>query len=225
MPTSTQEPPSLAASAPCPLRTCDTGVRPNHHTGRAGRELFCPVGGMGLTGVITRATWVNRTNQPTSYRPDRTADIDGSGPLTDGSEDNYATLTAGSTRRRRCPARPRSATRGRRHPRRADRPSCAAPVALRSRIARFPDVFPTGWPTAARAGVQRAWYRQAPRGSVGRSRHHGLLQVLDLFGDWNRIYRSRGFLPVPVVVPFGPSRTSADRQRSPPSSPVGPQRR
>jgi len=52
------------------------------------------------------------------------------------------------------------------------------------------------------------WYRKAPRRQRGAIQNiTAFYQVLDLFGDWNRVYGSRGFLQYQFLVPFGAETT------------------
>lgn len=69
----------------------------------------------------------------------------------------------------------------------------------------FPDV-PLGMPNVLNRAAVRAfnefWYRKTPR------EHHGLESLtayfhpLDMVGQWNRLYGRRGFLQYQLVVPF-----------------------
>ncbi len=179
-------------------------------------ELFwATVGGMGLTGVITRATVALRRTESAYFvvDTDRTADLDElMALLTDGSDDHYAysaawfdTTTAGVQLGRAVLTRGSLAARDelpptlRREPLRFDAPQ----------LFRFPDVFPNG---LANRRTLRAfselWYRTAPRRQRGAIQNiTAFYQVLDLFGDWNRVYGSRGFLQYQFVVPFGAEPT------------------
>ncbi|MGH3615719.1 MAG: FAD-binding protein [Pseudonocardia sp.] len=179
-------------------------------------ELFwATVGGMGLTGVITRATVELRRTESAYFvvDTDRTADLDELMTLlADGSDDDYAysaawfdTTTAGAQLGRAVLTRGSLATRDelpptlRRDPLRFDAPH----------LLRFPDVFPNG---LANRRTLRAfselWYRKAPRRQRGAIQNiTAFYQVLDLFGDWNRVYGSRGFLQYQFVVPFGAEPT------------------
>lgn len=91
------------------------------------------------------------------------------------------------------------------------------PAKLRSRPLRFaprralsaPSLFPSG--LLNRASVRafnEAWYRRAPR--VPRRGVQGIAEFfhpLDGIGHWNRIYGPRGLLQYQFVVPFGAEET------------------
>ena len=171
---------------------------------------------MGLTGVIVR--------RPSSCTPPRSAyfvvDTDRTGDLdellallTDGSDDTYGysaawfdTTTTGA-----------QLGRGRAHPRVDYATRDQLPAKLRSdplrfdapQLLTFPDVFPNGLANRATLrAFSELWYRKAPRRKRGAIQNiTAFYQVLDLFGDWNRVYGSRGFLQYQFVVPFGAETT------------------
>jgi len=197
------------------LVTSDGTIRTLTPDGPDAELFWATVGGMGLTGVITRATVALHRTESAYFvvDTDRTADLDElMGLLTDGSDDSYAysaawfdTTTAGAQLGRAVLTRGSLATRDelppklRRDPLRFDAPQ----------LLRFPDVFPNG---LANRHTLRAfselWYRKAPRRQRGAIQNiTAFYQVLDLFGDWNRVYGSRGFLQYQFVVPFGAEPT------------------
>jgi decaprenylphospho-beta-D-ribofuranose 2-oxidase len=179
-------------------------------------ELFwATVGGMGLTGVVTRAA-VQLHRTESAYfvvDTDRTRDLDElMALLTDGSDDRYGysaawfdTTTTGSALGRAVLTRGSLATveqlpAGKRaEPLRFDAPQ----------LLTFPDAFPNG--LANRLSLRafsELWYRRAPRRQRGAIQNiTAFYQVLDLFGDWNRVYGSRGFLQYQFAVPFGAEAT------------------
>ena len=69
----------------------------------------------------------------------------------------------------------------------------------------FPDAFPNGLANRATLrAFSELWYRKAPRRQRGAIQNiTAFYQVLDLFGDWNRVYGSRGFLQYQFLVPSG----------------------
>jgi decaprenylphospho-beta-D-ribofuranose 2-oxidase len=175
-------------------------------------ELFwATVGGMGLTGVIVRAT-VQLHRTESAYfvvDTDRTADLDGlMALLTDGSDDAYGysaawfdTTTTGAQLGRAVLTRGSLATVDQLPPKlRRDPLKFDAPQLL-----SFPDVFPNGLANRLTLrAFSELWWRKAPKRQRGSVQNiTTFYQVLDLFGDWNRVFGSRGFLQYQFVVPFG----------------------
>ena len=179
-------------------------------------ELFwATVGGMGLTGIIVRAT-VALAHVESAYfvvDTDRTANLDELMVLlTDGSDDDYdysaawfdamstgaklgrAVLTRGSLARRdELPAKLR-----------------AEPLAFDApQLLTAPDIFPNGLANRVIFGLaSAAWYRKAPRRRRGEVQNlTAFYHPLDMVGEWNRAYGSRGFLQYQFVVPFGAEDT------------------
>jgi decaprenylphospho-beta-D-ribofuranose 2-oxidase len=179
-------------------------------------ELFwATVGGMGLTGVIVRAA-VQLHRTESAYfvvDTDRTADLDELlALLTDGSDDTYGysaawfdTTTTGPKLGRAVLTRGSLASRDQLPPKlRRDPLKFEAPQLL-----TFPDVFPSGLANRATLrAFSELWYRKAPRRQRGAIQNiTAFYQVLDLFGDWNRVYGRRGFLQYQFVVPLGAEST------------------
>jgi decaprenylphospho-beta-D-ribofuranose 2-oxidase len=140
---------------------------------------------------------------------DRTADLDELlGLLTDGSDDTYGysaawfdTTTTGARLGRAVLTRGSLATRDQLPPKlRSDPLRFEAPQLL-----TFPDAFPNGLANRVTLrAFSELWYRKAPRRKRGQIQNiTAFYQVLDLFGDWNRVYGSRGFLQYQFLVPFG----------------------
>ncbi|MGH3754095.1 MAG: FAD-binding protein [Pseudonocardiaceae bacterium] len=175
-------------------------------------ELFwATVGGMGLTGIIVRAT-IALTAVESAYfvvDTDRTADLDElMALLTDGSDDRYdysaawfdavstgpklgrAVLTRGCLARRdELPPKLRR-----------------APLAFDApQLLTAPNMFPNGLANRAIFGaLSEAWYRKAPRRRRGEVQNlTAFYHPLDMIGEWNRAYGPRGFLQYQFVVPFG----------------------
>jgi decaprenylphospho-beta-D-ribofuranose 2-oxidase len=175
-------------------------------------ELFwATVGGMGLTGIIVRAT-IALTPTESAYfvvDTDRTTDLDELLVLlTDGSDDNYdysaawfdaistgprlgrAVLTRGSLARR-----DELPPQLRRNPLAFDAPQ----------LLTAPAVFPNGLANRATfKALSEAWYRKAPKRRRAEIQNlTSFYHPLDMIGEWNRAYGSRGFLQYQFVVPFG----------------------
>ncbi|MFC4944796.1 FAD-binding protein [Pseudonocardia sp. GCM10023141] len=175
-------------------------------------ELFwATVGGMGLTGIILRAS-VQLQRTESAYfvvDTDRTADLDELlVHLTDGSDDTYGysaawfdTTSTGAALGRAVLTRGSLAKADELPPKlRAEPLKFDAPQLL-----TFPDVFPNGLANRfTLRAFSELWYRKAPKRQRGSVQNiTAFYQVLDVFGGWNRIYGSRGFLQYQFVVPMG----------------------
>lgn len=176
-------------------------------------ELFwATVGGMGLTGVILRAT-IRMTRTETAYflaDDDRTDSLDETIAFhSDGSEHNYTYSSAWFDAISPPPKLGRAAiSRGNLAtlaqleeyaPKLAKDPlAFNAPT-----LVTFPDVFPNGlankWTFSL---VGEAYYRM---GGTNRNKIKNLTQfyhMLDLFGEWNRAMGPAGFLQYQTLVPM-----------------------
>ncbi|HET6258981.1 FAD-binding oxidoreductase [Pseudonocardia sp.] len=197
------------------LVTADGALRTLTPDGPDAELFWATVGGMGLTGVIVRAT-VQLHRTESAYfvvDTDRTADLDElMGLLTDGSDDTYGysaawfdTTTTGAQLGRAVLTRGSLATLDQLPPKlRHDPLKFEAPQLL-----SFPDVFPNGLANRITLrAFSELWYRKAPKRQRGSVQNiTTFYQVLDLFGDWNRVYGSRGFLQYQFLVPFGEEPT------------------
>jgi decaprenylphospho-beta-D-ribofuranose 2-oxidase len=173
-------------------------------------DLFeATLGGMGLTGVITRATLrmlpiaTSRVRQDT----DRCADLDQLMALMDAEDDGYRYSVAWID----CLARGASLGRGiltrgdhaeiedLPHAHRLD-PLKYAPSARVGVPAFMPGVMT---PMASRA-FNELWFRRAPARERGRPVPIApFFHPLDAVRNWNRLYGRRGFVQYQFVVPFG----------------------
>ena len=174
-------------------------------------ELFwATVGGMGLTGVIVRAT-IALTPVESAYfivDTDRTGNLDElMALLTDGSDNNYdysaawfdaistgrklgrSVLTRGSLARR-----DELPPKLRRNPLAFDAPQ----------LLTAPNLFPNGLANKATfTAFSEAWYRKAPKHRRAEIQNlTSFYHPLDMIGEWNRAYGSRGFLQYQFVVPL-----------------------
>ena len=192
------------------LVTADGAVRTLTPDGSEAELFWATVGGMGLTGIIVRAT-IALTHVESAYfvvDTDRTADLDElMALLTDGSDDRYdysaawfdaistgaklgrAVLTRGSLAKRdELPPKLRR-----------------APLAFDApQLLTAPNAFPNGLANRAIFGaLTEAWYRKAPRRRRGEVQNlTTFYHPLDMIGEWNRVYGSRGFLQYQFVVPL-----------------------
>ncbi len=193
------------------LVTADGTVRTLTPDGPEAELFWATVGGMGLTGVIVAATVQLQPTESAYFvvDTDRTRDLDELLTLlTDGSDDTYGysaawfdTTTTGAKLGRAVLTRGSLATRDQLPAKLRDDPlKFEAPQLL-----TFPDAFPNGLANRATLrAFSELWYRKAPRRQRGAIQNiTTFYQVLDLFGDWNRVYGSRGFLQYQFLVPSG----------------------
>ncbi|MGH3765724.1 MAG: FAD-binding protein [Pseudonocardiaceae bacterium] len=184
--------------------------------GSAGSALFwATVGGMGLTGIIVRAT-IALTPVESAYfvvDTDRTANLDQLLTLlTDGSDDHYDysaawfdALSTGSKLGRAVLTRGSLARADQLPPKlRRDPLAFDAPQLLTA-----PNVFPNGLANRAIFGaLSEAWYRKAPKRRRAEIQNlTSFYHPLDMIGEWNRAYGPRGFLQYQFVVPLDAQAT------------------
>jgi decaprenylphospho-beta-D-ribofuranose 2-oxidase len=178
-------------------------------------ELFhATLGGMGLTGVITRAT-LRLHRVDTAYvcvDTDRADDLDqlmalledgdGTHPYTVGWFDS---ISAGRRTGRAVVTRGRPAELSDLSPRQARSP-LSLDTGPRHRV---PDVLPSGLVNRVSGRMfNELWFRKAPRHRVGEVQGAGtFFHPLDGVADWNRLYGRRGFCQYQFVVPFGAEDT------------------
>lgn len=174
-------------------------------------ELFwATVAGIGLTGVILRAT-IRCKHTESSYFVadyDRTANIDETFELfKNGSDDTYEysmawcdTISTGDKLGRAVFSRGSLA-------RRDELPAKLAGEPLRfdaPQLLDFPDLFPNGLANKVTFSViGELWYRKAPKSARGKVENiTAFYHMLDMFGNWNRAYGNNGFLQYQFTLPF-----------------------
>lgn len=189
------------------LLTADGTV--HHITPKRNAKLFwATVGGCGLTGIILRAT-IEMTPTETAYfiaDGDVTAGLDETIAFhSDGSEDNYTYSSAWFDAMSPMPKLGRAVI---------SRGSLAKLDELPKKLRKnpldftgktfltFPDLFPNGLLNKQTfALATEVWYR---KGTTYRRKPQNLTAFyhpLDMLGEWNRAYGSRGFLQYQFVVP------------------------
>lgn len=178
-------------------------------------DLFwATIGGMGLTGLVLRAT-VAVQRVETAYfsvDTDRTANLDELmqqmtardhdytysvawfDAVTTGEHMGRAVLTLGNKARL------------------DELPPKLAAAPLRFSAPSFgtvPPVFPNGMVNTLTArAFSEFWYRKAPAHRVGEIQNiTQFFHPLDIAQDWNRVYGPAGFLQYQFVVPFGAEDT------------------
>lgn len=172
-------------------------------------ELFwATVGGLGLTGVIVRATLRMQRTETAYFVADgvKTASLDETIEVhSDGSEAQYAYSSAWFDAISGPPKLGRAAiSRG--NLARLDQLPPALqrdPLAFDApTLVTLPDVFPNGLANRATfSAIGELWYLTS---GTYRGKVQNLTQFyhpLDLFGHWNRAYGSDGFLQYQFVVP------------------------
>lgn len=192
------------------LLTADGQVRHLTPDGQDSELFWATVGGMGLTGIIVRAT-VQMKHTESAYfvvDSDRTANLDETLELfSDGSDANYDYSRAWFDAISSGPKLGRAVfSRGslarvdelpqklRQDPLRFDAPQ----------LLTFPDVFPNGLANKLTfSALGEVWYRKAPKQGRGQIQNlTAFYHPLDMFGEWNRAYGSKGFLQYQFIVPF-----------------------
>lgn len=192
------------------LLTADGEVRTLTPDGENAQLFWATVGGMGLTGIILRATVRLKRVETAYFVVDniQTRNLDELiEHFTDGSDDNYVysvawfdSLARGDKMGRALLSRGNSATldelpkKLRKNPLGFDAPQ----------LATAPPIFPNGLVNKYTiTAFNEIWYRKAPTkyGSVQNITQ--FFHPLDLVGEWNRVYGSNGFLQYQFMVPFG----------------------
>lgn len=174
-------------------------------------------GGMGLTGVITEATFqlIPIESSRIKVETERAGDLDACmALLAERAEEHRYSVAwvdglAGGRKLGRSVV-----TRGD-HARPAELPAGAAkdPLAYRPRQ-RFraplaPPLSPLSPATIAL--MNEVWYRKAPRTSkTSFESIASFFHPLDAVGDWNLLYGTRGFIQYQYVVPFGAEEVVRD---------------
>ncbi|MGZ4532878.1 MAG: FAD-binding protein [Mycobacteriaceae bacterium] len=192
------------------LLTADGTVRTLTPEGDTSALFWATVGGMGLTGVVLRARLQLKQTESAYFivDSDRTAGFEETLELfSNGSDAGYDysmawfdALSTGDNMGRAVFSRG-SLAKAEQLPKKlqADPLKFDAP-----QLVTFPDVFPNGLANKLTFGaLGEVWYRKAPK------RGRGLVQnltafyhPLDMFGEWNRAYGSRGFLQYQFIIPF-----------------------
>ncbi|CAB4975219.1 unannotated protein [freshwater metagenome] len=177
------------------------------------REFWATTGGMGLTGIITEATFRLIPVQTSSMRVDteRASNLDDLMARMSDRDDEYRYSVAWID----CLATGKSMGRGildrGEHALLSDLPANKRgnPLAFSSHaVVTAPPIFPSGlvnrWTVRA---FNELWFRKTRSGHEGAIQSIGqFFHPLDLVTDWNRLYGSRGFVQYQFCVPFGAER-------------------
>src|SRR5579859_77474 len=174
------------------------------------RLFWGTAGGMGLTGIILRATVQLKSVETSRLTVDtvKTADIDETMAYLASTDEDYDytvawtdCLAARGSLGRSVITSGDFATMG--EVRYRDR---RAPLEFKpSSLIGAPPVFPSGLLNARTVGLlNEAWYRKAPRRRTGEIQTIGqFFHPLDGIANWNRVYGPAGFRQYQYVVPFG----------------------
>lgn len=170
--------------------------------------FWATVGGVGLTGIILRATLAMTRTETAYFIADgiMTQSLDETIAVhSDGSEANYDYSSAWFDAISAPPKLGRAAlSRG--NLARLDQlpPKLAAdPLGFHAKpLFELPDVFPNGLANKLSfTALGTLWYAKSGTYTNKVQSLTGFYHPLDLFGEWNRAYGSRGFLQYQFVVP------------------------
>lgn len=192
------------------LLTADGEVRTLTPDGENSELFWATVGGMGLTGIIVRATIRLKRVETAYFLVDnvQTRNLDELiEHFTDGSDANYTysvawfdSLARGDKMGRALLTRGNSAKL-------EDLPKKLRkdPLGFNApQLMTAPPVFPNGLVNKYTiTAFNEVWYRKAPTKFGAVQNITQFFHPLDLVGEWNRVYGSNGFLQYQFMVPFG----------------------
>lgn len=179
------------------VRTLDPSATPDAH--------WATIGGMGLTGIVTQATFdlIPITSSRISVDTERTKDLDDVMARMIDGDDAYrysvAWVDSVHPSGRGVLTRGDHATRDQLTGKDASDPLGFEPKVL----ATAPSLIPNGIvnPLTMRA-FNEAWFRKAPAHRAGELQQIGeFFHPLDIVQDWNRVYGPQGFLQYQFAVP------------------------
>ncbi len=190
------------------LLTADGQIRTCTPSGRNAKLFWATVGGMGLTGIILRATIEMTATETAYFIADGvvTSTLDETiAAHSDGSEDKYDYSSAWFDAVAPLPKLGRAAiSRGslatvdqlpkklQKNPLKFDAPQ----------LLTLPDIFPNGLANKYTfSTIGELWYRKAGNYQGKVQNLTQFYHPLDMFGEWNRGYGPGGFLQYQFVVP------------------------
>lgn len=190
-------------------------IGPSPDSSQEEDELFwATAGGMGLTGVILRATVAMLPVRTSRMLVDteRAADLDDLLDRLARTDDDYTYSVAWIDCVTRGRAMGRSVlTRGwHADPEHLSAKQRRDPLRFApSPLLTAPPVFPSGLLNRATvAAFNELWFRKAPVEKRGQVQDIGsFFHPLDGVSQWNRVYGPRGFVQYQFVVPFGAEQT------------------
>ncbi|MEU4762192.1 FAD-binding oxidoreductase [Actinosynnema sp. NPDC023794] len=190
------------------LLTADGSVRTLTPDGEGSALFWATVGGMGLTGVVLRAT-LHVVPVETSYfvvDTERADDLDDLLARQSADDDRYAESVSWFDATATGARLGRGVLTRANHARLDDLPRKLRrdPLAFDApRLFTVPDLLPSGLLNRATGrAFSELWYRKSPTRSGQVQNITEFLHPLDVIGEWNRGYGPRGFLQYQFVVPF-----------------------
>ena len=190
------------------LLTADGSVRTLTPDGEGSALFWATVGGMGLTGVVLRAS-LRVVPVETSYFVVDTEQVDNLDDLLarqSADDDRYAESVSWFDATATGPRLGRGVLTRANHARLDELPKKLRrdPLAFDApRLFTVPDVLPSGLLNRATGrAFSELWYRKSPTRSGQVQNITKFLHPLDVIGEWNRGYGRRGFLQYQFVVPF-----------------------
>lgn len=190
------------------LLTADGEVQTLTPNGPRSELFWATVGGMGLTGIVLRATLhLNRVE--TAYFLVDTEQIDNLDDLMarqSVDDDSYTESVSWFDAVTTGPHLGRGVLTRANHARIADLPKKLRAQPLKfdaPQLLTVPDVFPPGMLNRLTGKIfSELWYRKSPTKPGVVQNITQFLHPLDIVGEWNRGYGPRGFLQYQFVVPF-----------------------
>ncbi|ROP36873.1 FAD-binding oxidoreductase [Saccharothrix texasensis] len=190
------------------LLTADGSVRTLTPDGDGSALFWATVGGMGLTGVVLRAT-LRVVPVETSYfvvDTERAGDLDDLLARQSADDDRYAESVSWFDATATGSRLGRGVLTRANHARLDDLPAKLRrdPLAFDApRLFTVPDVLPSGLLNRATGrAFSELWYRRSPTRHGQVQNITEFLHPLDVVGEWNRGYGPRGFIQYQFAVPF-----------------------
>jgi decaprenylphospho-beta-D-ribofuranose 2-oxidase len=189
--------------------TADGSVHTLTPDGERSELFWATVGGMGLTGVVLRAT-LKLDRVESAYFLVDTEQVDNLAELMERQsvgDENYVESVSWFDAVTTGPHLGRGILTRANHARLADLPAKLRRAPLKfdaPQLLTVPNVFPPGMLNRLTAKVfSEAWYRRSPSRAGSVQNITQFLHPLDILGEWNRAYGPHGFLQYQFVVPFG----------------------
>jgi decaprenylphospho-beta-D-ribofuranose 2-oxidase len=193
------------------LLTADGTIReltPDGSDDAAAELFWATVGGMGLTGIVLRAT-LRLNHVETAYFVVDTEQLDNLDDLMarqSTGDESYVESVSWFDAVTTGPHLGRGILTRANHARIADLPPKLRKHPLKfdaPQLLSVPDVFPPGMLNRLTGKIfSELWYRKSPTRSGVVQNITQFLHPLDIVGEWNRGYGPRGFLQYQFVVPF-----------------------